>query len=115
MPFDIISKLTTLNERIYEMSSIDEQILRTAKEIVVKFIEVGRVSPTTFNESFQGIYTAIKETVKGPEEEAGQENKLHGMTVEELQKVKVAKEQAERQIETAKGLKPKGKAQKSKG
>ncbi len=26
------------------MASIDEQILRTAKEIVVKFIEAGRVS-----------------------------------------------------------------------
>ncbi|MGD2270293.1 MAG: hypothetical protein PVI06_07840 [Desulfobacterales bacterium] len=47
------------------MASLDEQILRTAKEIVVKFIEVGRVSPTGFNETFKNVYRTIAETVKG--------------------------------------------------
>lgn len=46
-------------------ASIDEQILRASKEITVKFIEVGRISPTSFSESFRDIYTAIDETVKG--------------------------------------------------
>jgi hypothetical protein len=46
------------------MKSIDEQILRAAKEIVVKFIEMGRVSPSTFNESFKDIYITVDETVK---------------------------------------------------
>lgn len=46
-------------------SSIDEQILRTAKEIVVKFIEVGRVSPTTFDESFKNIFNTISGCVRG--------------------------------------------------
>ena len=46
-------------------TSIDEQILRASKEIIVKFIEVGRISPTSFGESFREIYTAIDETVKG--------------------------------------------------
>ena len=46
------------------MASVDEQILRTAKEIVVKFIETGRVSPTGFPEAFQSIYRTIAETVK---------------------------------------------------
>lgn len=46
-------------------TSIDEQILRASKEIIVKFIEVGRVSPTSFGESFRDIYNAIDETVKG--------------------------------------------------
>lgn len=41
------------------MASLDEQILRTAKEIVVKFIEVGRVSPTTFDEAFKSIYDTV--------------------------------------------------------
>ena len=46
------------------MASVDEQILRTAKEIVVKFIETGRVSPTGFPEAFQSIYRTIENTVK---------------------------------------------------
>ncbi len=43
----------------------DEQILRASKEIVVKFIETGRVSPTGFSEAFKAIYRAVDETVKG--------------------------------------------------
>ena len=46
------------------MASIDEQILRTAKEIVVKFIEAGRVSPAGFPETFRSIYTTIDQTVR---------------------------------------------------
>ena len=45
-------------------ASVDEQILRATKEIVVKFIEIGRVSPTSFSESFTEIYTTIDTTVK---------------------------------------------------
>ncbi|HUV49631.1 MAG TPA: hypothetical protein VMW78_01225 [Anaerolineae bacterium] len=48
-------------------SSIDEQILRASKEIVVKFIEAGRISPVGFSELFKTIYYAIKETVNGRE------------------------------------------------
>jgi hypothetical protein len=47
------------------MASIDEQILKAAKEIVVKFIETGRVSPTAFGETFQTIYRSVEATVKG--------------------------------------------------
>ena len=43
---------------------VDEQILRATKEIVVKFIEIGRISPTGFNESFAEIYKTIDTTVK---------------------------------------------------
>jgi len=53
------------------MASIDEQILRTAKEIVVKFIEAGRVSPAGFPETFQTIYRTIDHTVrKDPQADA---------------------------------------------
>jgi predicted transcriptional regulator len=55
------------------MSSIDEQILRAAKEIVVKFIETGRISPTTFPETFKSVYTAVNRTVKGLEPPAADE------------------------------------------
>ena len=47
------------------MASIDEQILRTAKEIMVKFIEVGRVYPASFQETFSNVYRAVEHTVKG--------------------------------------------------
>ena len=50
------------------MASIDEQILRATKEIVVKFIEGGRISPTGFHETFKGIYHTVAETVKDPAE-----------------------------------------------
>ncbi len=45
-------------------ASQDEQILRATKEIVVKFIETGRVSPTGFPEAFKAIYRAVDQTVK---------------------------------------------------
>jgi hypothetical protein len=46
------------------MKSIDEHILRTTKEIVVKFIEIGRLSPSTVQDSFKDIYATVNETVK---------------------------------------------------
>ncbi len=47
------------------MASIDEQILRTTKEIVVKFIETGRISPAGFGEAFKNVHSAVKDTVEG--------------------------------------------------
>ena len=46
------------------MGSIDEQILRATKEIVVKFIEAGRVSPSGFHETFKDIYHTVEKTTK---------------------------------------------------
>ncbi len=46
------------------MASIDEQILRATKEIVVKFIEGGRLSPAGFPEFFKNIYQTVHDTVK---------------------------------------------------
>jgi hypothetical protein len=45
--------------------SSQEQILRASKEIAVKFIEVGRISPSNFAEIFKTIYDAIDVTVRG--------------------------------------------------
>ena len=47
------------------MANIDEQILRTTKEIVVKFIESGRISPSSFHETFKDIYHTVEKTTKG--------------------------------------------------
>lgn len=45
------------------MQPDDEKILRIAKEIVVKFIELGRVSPGNFDERFRSIFWTLKNTV----------------------------------------------------
>ena len=50
-----------------KMASMDEQILRATKEIVVKFIEVGRVSPSKVDELFKDIYKTVNESVRGAE------------------------------------------------
>ena len=46
------------------MASIDEQILKTTKEIIVKFIEIGRISPTSFDETFKNVYNTVNESIK---------------------------------------------------
>ena len=48
------------------MASLDEQILRATKEIVVKFIEGGRISPSGFHDAFKSIYQTVQTTVSGP-------------------------------------------------
>ena len=47
------------------MDKLDKQALQVAKEITVKFIEMGRISPTNFTEHFQEIYAAVQDTVAG--------------------------------------------------
>ena len=42
----------------------DETILKIAKEISIKFIEVGRITPATFEQSFKNIFSALEATVK---------------------------------------------------
>jgi len=57
------------------MASIDEQILKVTKEVVVKFIEAGRVSPAGFNDTFKNVYNTVKETVQGSDEASEPEDK----------------------------------------
>ena len=63
------------------MANIDEQILRATKEIIVKFIETGRISPSGFNETFKNVYRTVDKTTRDSirqarqEESAGQEEK----------------------------------------
>lgn len=46
------------------MASLDEQILRTTKEIMVKFIETGRIYPATFPDTFKNVYRTVRDTVR---------------------------------------------------
>lgn len=41
----------------------DESIFKVTKEIVVKFIEVGRLTPANFEETFDRIYRTVKKSV----------------------------------------------------
>jgi hypothetical protein len=45
------------------MRALDEQVLKVTKEIVAKFIEVGRVSPASFDETFKSVYKTVKEAI----------------------------------------------------
>ncbi|MCW7753247.1 hypothetical protein OOT00_04520 [Desulfobotulus sp. H1] len=46
------------------MAAMEEQILRTTKEVMVKFIEVGRVSPGSFEDLFKNVYRTVSEAVR---------------------------------------------------
>ena len=56
------------------MGKIDELIIRATKEIIVKFIEIGRLSPTGFHETFKAVYNTIEETVKRSEDTPEKDN-----------------------------------------
>jgi hypothetical protein len=51
------------------MTRDEEKIMKIAKEVVVKFIEIGRVSPTQFDGVFQSVFRTIKSTVSAVESE----------------------------------------------
>ena len=46
------------------LSPRDELLLKAAKEIVVKFIEVGRVSPASFNDTFNLVIDTLRQSLK---------------------------------------------------
>ncbi len=44
------------------MHGDDELVLRMTKEVIIKFIELGRVSPGNFDAHFRSIFWTIKKT-----------------------------------------------------
>jgi hypothetical protein len=42
----------------------DEAVLKAAKEIMVKFIEIGKVTPANFEEHYERIFNTIKKSAK---------------------------------------------------
>ena len=42
----------------------DEAIFKVTKEIVVKFIEVGRLTPTNFEETYERVFQTVKQSAR---------------------------------------------------
>lgn len=57
------------------MDKIQKQALQVTKEIVVKFIEVGRISPSNFSENFSSIYADVVAAVKEQQDVLAAEDK----------------------------------------
>jgi hypothetical protein len=60
---DVQQEISTLHEVRSRMNADDEKILKVAKEVLVKFIEMGTVSPTNFDEKFRSVYWTVKDTI----------------------------------------------------
>ena len=45
----------------------DEAVFKVVKEIVVKFIEVGRLTPSNFEETYDNVYEVVKRSVHNSE------------------------------------------------
>lgn len=45
------------------VDKIQDKALQVAKEIVVKFVETGRISPSNFTEHFSRIYLEVLRTI----------------------------------------------------
>ncbi|WPD24793.1 MAG: hypothetical protein Q3M24_14060 [Candidatus Electrothrix aestuarii] len=48
----------------YNRPVTDEAILKVTKEIVVKFIEIGRVTPGNFEEHYERVFKAVRQSAK---------------------------------------------------
>ena len=46
------------------MTKKEELILKTTKEIVVKFIEVGRLTPANFAETYERVFATVRRSVR---------------------------------------------------
>jgi len=58
------SSVTNSTTKPCESIVSDESILKIAKEISVKFIEVGRITPASFDKDFKEIYSTIETAVR---------------------------------------------------
>jgi len=47
------------------MEKFEKQALQVAKEVVIKFIEVGRISPSNFGQNFDVIFKDVMRTMTG--------------------------------------------------
>jgi hypothetical protein len=50
------------------MNKTRQMALQVAKEIVVKFIEIGRISPSNFDQFFSSIYFEVLRTISEEEQ-----------------------------------------------
>ena len=56
------------------MKQEDELAIKVTKEIVIKFIEVGRLSLNTFDEVFRQVHSTVLESLKGSAPGKAKEN-----------------------------------------
>ena len=64
-----MTKKTVETEQMVPTKPISEEsILKTAKEVVVKFIEVGRLTPANFDETFRSVYQTVRDSVRSRSE-----------------------------------------------
>jgi hypothetical protein len=54
------------------MREEDEIAVKVSKEIVVKFIEIGRLSLSSFDDVFRQVYATVSDTLKGGSPGAGE-------------------------------------------
>jgi len=47
------------------MEKYQKQAMQVAKEVIIKFIEVGRISPSNFGQHFDVIYKDVVRTISG--------------------------------------------------
>ena len=53
------------------MKQEDEIAIKVTKEIVIKFIEMGRLSMNSFDEGFREIHETVRDCIQGIAPEAG--------------------------------------------
>ena len=51
-------------QKQYVRPVTDEAVLKVTKEIIVKFIEIGRVTPGNFEEHYAKVFSTIKHSAK---------------------------------------------------
>ncbi len=56
------------------MDQAEKQAVQVTKEIVVKFIEVGRISPGNFHEFFSPIYREVLATISSRREHSSNQD-----------------------------------------
>jgi hypothetical protein len=54
-------------QEVQRMTPEEDAVLRTTKEIIIKFIEAGKVSPTSFEKTFKDVNEVIRGSVRSGE------------------------------------------------
>ncbi len=44
--------------------NLEDQIIQVSKEVTIKFIEVGRISPSSFPDTFKIICSSVSDSIK---------------------------------------------------
>ncbi len=55
---------TTMSEQKFVRPVTDEAVLKATKEIMVKFIEIGKVTPANFEEHYKLVFNTVKQSAE---------------------------------------------------